>query len=223
MTLPVFISAGTGSTSSVAWPTHAAGDFGMLFTETDTTSVPTPSGWTLISPFPIAHVVVNTKLQVFYRFATSSSESNAAISGADHAWGTILTFSGVNPLTPLRRVATSIGGASRTTHCADGLTTYLDDSLIVFALCWNIDNAGPLFTSIVSTDVTSPTIRYDAGTTSGDGGGLMIVTGTQAFAGYIRDGVWTISTASRACCATIALVAVDKNFGAKSRVVNKTG
>ena len=65
-----------------AWPTHAIDDCGFLFVETRVTesAPPTPSGWTLIGHDTSAATgVAQARGSVFWRRATSTSETAAAI------------------------------------------------------------------------------------------------------------------------------------------------
>ena len=74
--------------------------------------------------------------------------------------------------------------------------------------------------SVSSAGLGSVTKRYDAGTISGDGGGVTIADGTMSSKGTFPDGVWVMNTNTRTCLSTIVLAPVDKNFGTKSRIIN---
>ena len=129
MTLPAFKAVSTGHESSIAWPGgHAAGDFAMCFVEHSDGTVATPSGWTVIPGLPLG--VASTTLSGFYRFATGGAESNFAISGpTNHAWGTIITYTGVNTLNPFHLIATNTQ-VSSTAKYWPGLQTFLNGDVV---------------------------------------------------------------------------------------------
>src|SRR5262245_36474768 len=139
MTLPAYSATGTLSETAPAWPTHSAGDYGLLFVETASTTLTTPSGWTLIRQ--VDHGL--TSLAVFERFATSNSESAPSLAGGtNHKSGYIVTFTGVNTASPRHGIA-SIAAASTTSQALPGTRPFLDDCLIVLAGSWSTDDAGP--------------------------------------------------------------------------------
>ncbi len=221
MTLPAYKATGTQSETAPAWPTHVAGDFGLLIAETTSSQIADPSGWSLITPTPLTNVGASSRLHLWRKFAASNAESAPSITGAtNHAVGQIITYTGVNTLNPIHQISTG-NCSSRSTHASPGMTTYIDDCLIVLVLTWALDNAGPLFTSYTNTTLASiSAVRHDGGTTTGDGGGIIVCDATKVSQGEIVDGVWTISTNSFAGMATIALWPADKNYGTKSREVN---
>lgn len=220
MTLPAFKAAGTGSETAPAWPTHASGDFGLLCVETSSGTVTTPSGWTLVGS--VAASGVPTSLFVFYRFATSSSETAPSLAGGNnHLWGAIVTYTGVNTSTPVHGVAVQPQKTSAD-HTLPGSTTFLDDCMIVHACAYGADNAGPMSSGETNADLGSLTERYDAGTITGNGGGVVIIDGTKATAGRFRGTVVTMTSTGTAAL-TVALQAADKTIptlGGKSRIVN---
>lgn len=220
MALPAFNAAGTGTTGNPSWPTHTTGDFGILYVEHPDSTITTPSGWTLIGT--VIGVANTVRLTAFYRFATSSSETAPTISGsADHNWSVIITYTGVNTSNPVHVASFSDypdGGTTGLT--TPGMTTLLDDCLIIAAYAWNIDNAGPLASAPTNADLSSLTERYDAGTITGNGGGLVVLDGGLATHKAFTFTSIDVSAATGAAVATIALQAVGKSFGTKSQIVN---
>lgn len=94
MTLPAFSAAGSGSETAPAWPSHSAGDLGVLLVESAGGTVATPTGW--IAGPVCDNAAFSTKMSTFYRFATSGAESAPSLSGGtNHMWGVILTYTGV--------------------------------------------------------------------------------------------------------------------------------
>ena len=222
MTLPAFSAAGTGSETSAAWPTHASGDFGLLCVETNSGTVTTPSGWTpliVLDSFSGNFV----RLVVFRRFATSSSEGAPSLSGGNnHLWGTIITYTGVNTNTPIHSRAVQAMNA-QASHWLPGLTTFVNDCMIVKVAAYNNDSAGPLFSGETDSTLGSLAERYDAGTTTNNGGGIYVVDGTLATKGVCGPTQVTMSTGGALIALTLALQGADitdVKVGRRSRVVN---
>lgn len=219
MTLPAFSAAGTGSETAPAWPTHAAGDFGILLVETASGAIATPAGWTKVTQ--LDHGL--TSLAMFYRFATSGAEGAPSLSGGfNHLWGVILTWTGVNTATPIHGLSVS-PAVSTTSQALPGTRPFLDDCRIVQACGWALDSAGPISSGETNAVLGSLTERYDAGTITGNGGGIIVLDGTLATAQSVPPTSITLSAASALACITVALQAADKilpTLANKSRAVN---
>lgn len=220
-----FALAGTGtSTSSVTWPAgHATGDLGILFVETASGTITTPSGFNLLT-----HVVASgsaTTCAIFWRIATSSSEGAVTIAGgSDHTWATILTFTGTDTTTPIPAYAGMTTVVPSTTNYAPGVKAPVANTMIVQGIAWANDVAGPVIVSMTNAALGSVTERYDAGTTTLNGGGLGIYTGTLATADYSGLG-FLDSTGTSLGGALFTLViqppaAAAASGMSKSRVVN---
>lgn len=220
MTLPAFKAAGSGSESSVPWPAgHAVGDFALLACENHTlgTTLSTPTGFTFACRVP--HPITSSVLTVFYRFATSTSEANAALSAdADHRWGRIVTYTGVNTANPIHSISTATMVSATSANCP-GVSVDLDDCMIVWAMAYSTDSAGPVASAQAQAQCGSVTERIDDGTVTGSGGGVTVTDGTLATHTVIGPMNLTWAGASGEC-ATIALQAADKTFGSMSRVIN---
>ncbi len=170
-------------------------------------------------------VIAGTRLSVFYRFATSNAESAPSITGpGDHVWGVIATYTGVNISTPFHALASGwCQGSTALNIAANSITTIVDDCMVVHAIAWNIDNAGPLSSGETNSLLASLSERYDGGTTTGDGGGIVIIDGTKATRGYCGMTAFQFSTASSPCFMVVALQAADKRLPTlqgKTRVIN---
>ncbi len=230
MTLPAFSAAGTGDENTVAWPTHAAGDLGILCVEHSNsgTTIPTPTGWTPMPGTPIdPGATFNVCLSVFYRFATSNAMTAATIAGTvNHRWGVILTYTGVNTGNPIHALTSAYFGPANTAMSAPGLTTLLDDCMIVTVIAWSPDDAGPLGSSPTNAALGSVNERSDSGTITGGGGGIYVFDGTLATHTTIGPSAVTMSSAALGAILVFALTAADKTLptlGRKSRVVNMGG
>lgn len=205
MTLPVPQGIGVGSETSCAWPAgHQAGDWGFLFVEHGGAVVATPTGWTIIPGFPIDQGG-GSIMSGFMRKATSSSEGNAALAGgSNHMWGVIVTARGADPTTPVHAVATQKQLGATTTGSAPGLQTTVADCLVFHIVAWSLDSAGPNASAWANASLANVAEQYDAGTITGDGGGLTIATGEKAAAGALGLGSVTL-TSTAFTAATMAI------------------
>jgi hypothetical protein len=192
----------------------------LLFVETASGTVTTPAGWALVDKIQTTTV---TGLWIFKRFATSGSESAAAIAGgSNHLWGVILTFTGVNTDTPIHGISKC--SFDIPCHSLQGTQTFLDDCMIVQAAARSADAAGAIASGATNSSLANFTERHDDGTATGNGGGLIIYTGEKATKGIV-DPVVSLGTSVSSAVASIALAlqAVDQKLGTlarKSRIVN---
>lgn len=197
---PAFQALGTtvgGSTSiNVAWPTHQAGDIGILLVGTRNEPVATPSGWNAVAngsqgngtPGMVGSGLATdgTGLQVFWRRAVSSSEAAAAVlDGGSRQQGLILTVRGCvasgNP------VDNSAGDTATTSLAISvpGATTATPNCLVVAA---SMSAVGLTVTGGANASLSSFAVR--ANDTSNFS--LWAATGIKAAAG-----AYAATTASR--------------------------
>ena len=208
MAIPTVVSVGTTTAGVGAieppWGTHASGDLGLLFVETVDQAV-TPTDWLVVPNSPILNVALTTRLSVFYRFATSAAESAPVVADpGEHAVGVVITFNGVDATNPFHAIA-GMGGAGATASGSfPALLTSVNDCLIVHAMSWNLDNAGPIAGAATNALLASITEQHDAGTLDGNGGGIVVITATLAAAGPTGATTATF-TAAGAASMTIAL------------------
>lgn len=225
MTLPAYKDIGTDDPTTPTWPTHVSGDFALLFVEhaNNSTSITTPSGWTAIPGCPIdPGSTVNSCLSAFYRRATSSSETNPTVNFAaggtqNHKNAVILTFTGVSSSTPIHAQTSGFSTPTATALTLPGLTTLLDDCLIIHALTWDINNAGPLGSAEANAGLGSVTERFDKGVTTGNGGGMVIFDGTLASHTTIAPSTVTMSSTCLSAMLVLALCPADKTLPTLSR------
>jgi hypothetical protein len=216
VTLPAWKATGSSHETSVPWPTHITGDFALCFVEDDAGTITTPSGWTLLGAYSISGV----RLSIFWRFATSSSETNFPITGsANHNFGVILTYTGVNTLNPIHLAGFSSTGSDSNVWFP-GLQTFLDDSLIIHALAWSGDDNTGQSSGETNATLGSLTERFDAGTLTGNGGGLAILDGTLVTKGTFDPTQILLAHTYTSVVCTVALQAADKTFGQKSLTIN---
>jgi len=199
---PVFTSVGTAVASaaaiSVPWGTHTADDIGILVVEiSGNNSLTTPSGWNLLGNSTDVASTAGSKLGVYWKRATSSSEANASVADSgNHQVGMIYVFSGCPKSgTPVDVIFADSKTSASTTATAPAVETQYDNDLIVIVVGRPNDSASTSeFNSPTNSNLTSLTARGEAGTTDGNGGGFGLFTGVLATAG--DSGTTTITKAT---------------------------
>lgn len=221
MALPVWQATGTGSETSPAWPTHAADDWGLLWQTTNSGTPAVPTDWERIAI--VTNAAGTAVLTLDKRKATSGAMGAPALSGGGtFLWGVITTVRGADLTTPDHQVATGFATSATTAGFAPGLRTYEADCLIIHGVGWAIDNAGPIASAWTNASITVITEQYDAGTITGDGGGISLADGDLATAGLVDPGTVTLTSTSFACL-TVAIRPPRASSGggvSLSRVVN---
>jgi hypothetical protein len=199
-------ASGTSGAVTPTIPTHAIGDLLVLAAEGDNTDFGTdPTGWTRRSL-----VVGNgNKLCVWTRIATSTTENTdhpttITPTTANHTYAQVATARNVNQTIPIHVIAEASSGGATTAPCIPGFQTQVDACLYLGFLAWGADNAGPLASGEANSAVGTLTEQDDAGAISGNGGGLVIYSGTLASAGVVPQTTLTLGS-SQWCAVGIAL------------------
>lgn len=167
------------------------------------TTLAVPSGWTAVTGSPVTALATTagSKLQVWYRFATSAAEANVNTGDSgDHQVARIVTFRGVNSTTPFD--ATPVA-ATKTTASAtvtwDSITTATANALIVLIATRPDDTTSVTsFNTPTNANLTGLVERGEAGSNAGHGGGFVIVTGSKATAGATGTTTANITTSAGA-------------------------
>lgn len=219
---PAYSGVGTASETAPSWPTHASGDLGLLFVEHPTTTISTPSGWTLLPNMPIDNPASSVRLTIFYRFATSAAEGAPSISHVNHCWGVIVTYTGVDNETPFHGL--TVGWRqSALSQAMVGTQPLLDNCMIVTCFAWALDHAGPLSSAETNAQLTNVAERYDGGTITGNGGGVIVIDGELETKTVVKQTAFTLSNSSAGAVATLALQKAGSTLPTlanKSRIVN---
>lgn len=212
---PVLVGVGDAqasvTTATPVWPPHIAGDVALLFVEScggEPVTLSTPAGFVAIpkSPQATGAGTAGTQLSIFWCRATSSAMANPVVADpGDHVYARILTFANcVAAGDPWNTVSGSVKpGASTTTTC-DAVTTTVDRCLIVFAAARDTDTAVASWTTVTNAALAFIAEAADEGTALGNGGGLVVGTGTKAAAGATGTTSLTVASAINAQI-TIAL------------------
>lgn len=215
-----FQAAGTAQSGTVAltvpWPVHQAGDIALLFVETrqaQAVTLSTPNGFAAVLNSPQATTSdlvapnTGTRLSVFWARATSAAMASPIIAASpDHAYARILTYRRVdntgNPWDVTGGGNES--GANNTTLTVTGVTTTVDNTRVVQAASRNNDSAAAAFSAQTNAGLTGIVERHDAGTATGDGGGIGVWDGLRAAAGATGNTTVTVTSSVNAFL-TIAL------------------
>ncbi len=211
MTLPAFKAVGSGDETTPVIPSHALDDFMLLITSHANVGITmaTPAGWIKSegSPFEVDDTE-DVILNLFYRFALGSSETNPTLSApsASYKYGVVYLATGVNKATPIHR--TGSAWSVNTVPYMPGITTLVADSLILQIAASSQDATGDIV-SASSNSVLSLTKRFANGTTTGNGGGVLIFEAPYTSVGTIPPTALTVSPSGFLSCATIALQAAD--------------
>lgn len=209
----VAVQTWTGSTGalSVAWPSHAAGDIGLLLVNTSNQTVATPSGWNAVTNgaqgVGAAGGGTAVGLQCFWRRATSVAEANADVADSgNHTNGTILSVRGCvasgDPINISAGDATS--DADTTGVSIPGATTTIAQCFVVAITCHSQGNACSQ-SGETNASLSGLTERLDAVVSLGFGGGIKIVTGNKVDAGAYSATTATLSGARRQAHVSLAL------------------
>lgn len=216
MAKPTFQAAGslTGNTTSisVAWPTHQAGDLGLLIVESaaDPGAI---SGWTQIAAVSPA---AGSYLSVYWKRAASGAESNVTVPDTgDHQMGAIVTVRGAKATgDPIAGYTTGTGtwpgssGGEFVESASATAPNYLE-MLGVSVHSRDNDSAASSFSTgyFVAGGINQSTTEViDTGSISGDGGGIACAVCT----GNVPPGAAYYSSAgsNAAIAANVATMAI---------------
>jgi hypothetical protein len=197
-----FKDVGTFHESSVPWPAvHDAGDVAILFVETASGTVTTPTDCT-VGPV-IANGAGTTKLATFLIEATDNSMPNLALAGgADHLIGVIMTLEGTtlgDVLEALHTYAAAYATAAAVGGFAPGVYVDEPDCHVIHAIAWAIDDATDIASAWANANLTGFAERISGGTATGNGGGISIASGQLAAAGFTGLGTCTLTSTTFAC------------------------
>ena len=212
---PLFQAAGTAVSGAgavtVAWPAHAIGDVALLFVEStggQPVTLSTPSGFVAVanSPQATGTTTNGTQITVFWARATSTTMASAVVADpGDHVYARIITYRGVETTgNPWDVTGGGVKAAASTSVTVTGVTTTVADTLIVQAVARDNDSAAAAFSAETNANLAGIAERSDAGTTSGNGGGIAVWDGTFAAAGATGNTTATVTSSINAFL-TIAL------------------
>lgn len=219
MTAPNYQAIGTpanGTSGAVVpvLPAHAAGDLLVLIAEGDNASFGSdPAGWTLVG------VVSGTanKLAVWYKIAASNAETDPTITPTtgNHTFAHVISFRNVHQVKPIH--ARAVGSTNTSSVIgALGLDTHVDDCMILQIVGWGADNTGGLVSAEANGTLANLAERIDAGTTDGNGGGIIAYTGEKAAAGAVDQTTFTLAASTAAAMMTLAIAPIADKVAASN-------
>jgi len=201
MSAPFVIGQGAdtaGLTGATTYPfpsgyTATQGDTGLLIVETNLTGgVTAPTGWPHITNSPRAQGSNVTSLSIM-RCDFLGGESAPQIAGvSDHQVGFMLVLGNAGALD---FAPVGSGNASGSNMSATGGTTLGEDRLVLVCSANQTDIATDNYSAITNSTLTGFTVQNQAFTANGNGGGVMVATGTRATAGATGTTTATIGTA----------------------------
>ena len=212
-----FSAAGSGTgTLSVPWPVnHEPGFVAILIVETGgegtNLTITTPAGWAAVSGSPVTAVATTagSKLQVFWKRATSSAEANVTVpDSGDHQLAQMVVFSGcVATGVPWDVTSTGTKTTASTSIAFPALTTTVDNTTALLIATRPNDSGsllsfGTLTNSVLTNQFSN---GREAGTTSGHGGGFVFYLGEKATPGSIGTSTTTVTPSVTNALMVIAL------------------
>jgi hypothetical protein len=211
--MPTFLAMGPAASGpgdpTPAWPAHEENDIGLLFVETSGgQAITAPSGWTPVTNSPQEDPEAATRLSVFWRRATSSSEPDPTVTNpADHIHAVIGVWrycrNTGNPW-----LATACGGDGRAfSHSIPAFYNSVANLHVVLATSWTSDDAGPAVTLGANPNLANVTERYDSATTVTTRG-IVVVTGERRLFGSTGATPYTLIRENTAVSARAAYLAI---------------
>jgi hypothetical protein len=194
----------------VGWATATkVGDLGILVIESSgADATATASGWTHFPGSPVVDIAdaTGSKLNVLWKFAESNAPASASVADVgDHTVSRMAVFRNVST-TPGRITATDTKTTASTTVTWPSITTPSPNNMVVFAASRPDDSASTaVFSAFTAAGLTGPTEAGEAGTATGDGGGLVICYGTRAAMGSIGTSTATSSVSTTNAVFVLAL------------------
>lgn len=229
MAFPTFQAVGTIEESATAvispsWPTHQAGDIGLLIVESIEAfpiQLATSQGFREVPASPRgAHVkassgAVETQLAVFWKRATSGAEPDPVVhffTGQDHLRGCIATIRGCHANGCPFTVSTGAHepNSAATSITVPGFTTITADQLIVVIGSNGRDIGTQQFSSMTNASLANITERIDSNSVIGGGSGIGMYTGEKATAGTVNDSVVNVAAGQQLSGIAIAFTAVEQ-------------
>jgi hypothetical protein len=199
------VLAGTAHETSVPWPAHQAEDRGLLLVEHGGGTVATPTGCAIVPGFPL-NQGGGSILSAFDIVASGGSMPNLALAGgSNHMIGAILRLRDAHPTDPYVHFAGMKQSGANTNGTAPALKVDEQDLLMLMVAAIGADNlVTGVSTGETNADLTSLTEVLDVNTTSGDGGGLLAISGVRADIGIV--GPWASTLTSTVFVAAVLAI-----------------
>ncbi len=172
------------------WPAHTDNDIALLFVEScggEAITLSTPAGFVAVtnSPSSTGTTTNGTRISVFWCRATGTTMTDPVVADSgNHQIAFIETFRGcIATGNPWDVTAATVKAAASTSVSITGVTTTVDNCLVVYAAAADNDANGARFSAEANASLTGLTERFDDGSNLGNGGGIGVWTGSKATAG----------------------------------------
>lgn len=208
----VAVGAATSSLSAItpALPAGiAAGDVLITVAECEGVTAPgaytLPAGWAHVTGSPVQEGT-NTRLWVIWRLYDGVLTAPSLGDSGDHNVGQMIAIRGC-PTTgnPWDVVGAATSATSSTAVTMPGCTTTVANTLVLEIISTGADIATGQFSTVTNAAYTSITGQINNWTTSGNGGGVGVVSATKATAGATGQSTATLTTAATKAMMTLAL------------------
>jgi hypothetical protein len=179
-----------GGAASVAWPTHDIDDVALLLIEScggEAVTLSNAQGFTSLpdSPSATGTTTNGTRVTAWWHRATSTAMSAPAVNDpGDHWHGVILTFNlCIGTGNPYDDTNAAVKAAASTAMSMPEVITTVANTLVIQIAARDNDAATAAGSGYTNANLGNLQERYDAGTTIGNGGGLIVITGDKASIG----------------------------------------
>lgn len=190
MALPTVVGVGTpaGGAGDVTPTKHAStttGDDCWLAIEANGNQVPlTLDDWTLVDS-SVGAGAGSTGIAVFHQ--KEAGQGNPTITDVgNHLFAVILTTRGGHATSPANASADDREEAVDTSGSSPGLTTTVNECLVVDFVATSIDSTTPTWADWANASLANLAEVFEGGTDAGSGGGIAINTGEKATAGTVN-------------------------------------
>lgn len=178
-------------------------------------------GWTVF----VSHARGNTRLTIAWKLATGTSDRRVTNDTGDHQLGRLISIKKgtFNEEEPIHKSAASGQAATKSVKCPS-ITTTLADCLVLFAATGTLPKATGTteFSAEANAALASVTERIDNTTAEGDGGALLVASGTKATKGEVGESTATAVTEAERATATIAIAPYSDPGSPKPIAASKT-
>lgn len=201
------LSSGTGGATGTLPSGVADGDVIFLLTESrGDEPVKHHGGFEEITVQAAGTGLGSTRLGVYWtKYDSNTTLANLPDAG-DHIAIATLAYRGVETVgLCYNQLAADAETGGSTSVTFPAVTTTVNDCWIVNALAYATDTATPQASGWTNSNLTSLNERLDAGTTSGDGGGIAVHDGVLATAGASGATTATLATSALQARVTLAL------------------
>lgn len=204
-------AGGTGSVSpDFTSSGRASGDLLILAVETANQALTAPGGWTEVATYSpqsrgTAGAAGGVRLTLFYKTSDGTETTVATGDSGDHQYAVGFVFRGASGASVAVDTGAGNNVAATTSGSFGGVTTTGDDRLIAHFVATDRDSTAASWGTATNANLANLTEQHDAGTTSGAGGGIALITGEKQASGATGSTTSTQAASAAYCWITLAL------------------